>query len=295
MFHARKRRHPALFHARKWRHRAARLGLGRAGGLCPARHTEPQLLEFLVGGLQLLHGLVSPLPQPPVVGHATAVAASTAIAAARGRGPELPAAGLVGIVEPRDLARADGLEEPRGLGGLLPVDAAEHDARVAHVARHHHVGLEVGRCPLHLGQGSERGEQLPHLTEVVTGAGGDQHMRLGADNLVAQVVLEAAHDRQYDDHRGDAERDSQDGERGGQRRQTGVVAAAEVAARQQPVVAGGERDLRLLRPWLGHSGRMWGKRMTSRMEALSVSSITRRSIPMPSPAAGGMPYSRART
>jgi len=40
--------------------------------------------------------------------------------------------------------------------------------------------------------------------------------------------------------------------------------------------------------------RMWGKRMTSRIDAESVRIITSLSIPMPSPAAGGMPYSRAR-
>lgn len=42
------------------------------------------------------------------------------------------------------------------------------------------------------------------------------------------------------------------------------------------------------------SGRMCGKRMTSRMECLLVMSIVRRSTPMPMPAAGGMPYERAR-
>ncbi len=43
-----------------------------------------------------------------------------------------------------------------------------------------------------------------------------------------------------------------------------------------------------------YSGRIWGNRMTSRMLGLSVNSMTRRSMPMPSPAVGGNPYSRAR-
>ena len=42
------------------------------------------------------------------------------------------------------------------------------------------------------------------------------------------------------------------------------------------------------------SGLRCGKRMTSRMEGESVSSMIRRSMPRPSPPAGGMPYSRAR-
>ena len=42
------------------------------------------------------------------------------------------------------------------------------------------------------------------------------------------------------------------------------------------------------------SGRSVGNRMTSRIDVVSVSSITRRSMPMPRPAVGGSPYSRAR-
>ena len=42
------------------------------------------------------------------------------------------------------------------------------------------------------------------------------------------------------------------------------------------------------------SGLRCGKRMTSRMEGESVSSMISRSMPRPSPAAGGIPYSRAR-
>jgi len=42
------------------------------------------------------------------------------------------------------------------------------------------------------------------------------------------------------------------------------------------------------------SGRSSGKRMTSRIEGESVSTMVRRSMPMPSPAVGGMPWQRAR-
>jgi hypothetical protein len=47
-------------------------------------------------------------------------------------------------------------------------------------------------------------------------------------------------------------------------------------------------------PSIGYSGRMWGNRITSRMLGLSVSSITNRSTPIPVPAVGGSPYSKAR-
>ncbi len=43
------------------------------------------------------------------------------------------------------------------------------------------------------------------------------------------------------------------------------------------------------------SGRSRGKRMTSRMDGACVSAMTRRSIPMPNPAVGGIPCSSART
>ena len=42
------------------------------------------------------------------------------------------------------------------------------------------------------------------------------------------------------------------------------------------------------------SGRMYGNSSTSRIELRPVSSITRRSMPMPRPPVGAMPYSRAR-
>ena len=44
-----------------------------------------------------------------------------------------------------------------------------------------------------------------------------------------------------------------------------------------------------------YRGRKVGKAMTSRIDGLSVSSMTSRSIPMPSPPQGGNPYSRAVT
>ena len=43
------------------------------------------------------------------------------------------------------------------------------------------------------------------------------------------------------------------------------------------------------------SGRNRGKRMTSRMDVTSASSMTSRSTPIPKPEVGGRPYSRART
>ena len=49
------------------------------------------------------------------------------------------------------------------------------------------------------------------------------------------------------------------------------------------------------RPPMPGSGRNVGNRITSRIDGVPVSSITRRSMPSPSPPVGGIPYSRART
>jgi hypothetical protein len=59
--------------------------------------------------------------------------------------------------------------------------------------------------------------------------------------------------------------------------------------------ARGEATAGVATPEIAYSsGRMCGNSSTSRIEGASANSITVRSTPNPSPAAGGMPYSRAR-
>ena len=65
------------------------------------------------------------------------------------------------------------------------------------------------------------------------------------------------------------------------RPQPGLEPSARLHARHVP----GDQSL---------SGRRVGKSTTSRIDGVSVSSITRRSMPMPRPPVGGRPYSRAR-
>jgi len=62
----------------------------------------------------------------------------------------------------------------------------------------------------------------------------------------------------------------------------------------QPAQLDEERQLALVTPGYSRRGRINGNKMTSRIDGLLVSTITRRSIPTPSPPAGGRPYSRAR-
>ena len=69
-------------------------------------------------------------------------------------------------------------------------------------------------------------------------------------------------------------------------------AVAPLPPRWQVIAVPGEREFG--RGEGHHSGRICGNRMTSRIEGELVSSITRRSMPMPQPPVGGRPYSRAR-
>ena len=87
----------------------------------------------------------------------------------------------------------------------------------------------------------------------------------------------------------DAEQERADAEQAeaGDEHLRSPVAAQQVAPADEALVASGQAAQ--------VSGRSSGKKITSRIEGLSVMSMTSRSMPMPWPAAGGMPYSRART
>ena len=63
----------------------------------------------------------------------------------------------------------------------------------------------------------------------------------------------------------------------------------QLRAATAPQVSPGERQLET-----AHSGRSVGKRITSRMFGVFVRYMNSRSIPMPTPPIGGMPYSIAR-
>ena len=96
--------------------------------------------------------------------------------------------------------------------------------------------------------------------------------------------LEPREEREREDERRDAE-DEPD-ERG-----EGDDAHLRVPARGQEVSPGQEGFRQRPVPF----GRMSGKRMTSRIDREPVKSIARRSIPIPSPAVGGIPYESAST
>src|SRR5581483_378812 len=96
---------------------------------------------------------------------------------------------------------------------------------------------------------------------------------------------EAGHDPERADQRRHAERDAGDRDERVQRDRPLPAPGPQVAEPDEDFVRHRAHDF---------SGRSWGNRITSRIDAWFVKSMTRRSMPMPSPAVGGMPYSSAR-
>src|SRR5690606_38586240 len=136
------------------------------------------------------------------------------------------------------------------------------------------------------------------LRPVVGDAAGlpDVDVRAGAENPVPQLSLQPRHQRQRDDERGDPHRHAE-------RRDQGDDGDERLAPPGEQVPEGDvqlERHRRYRAYSLPHPPppyglrRMWGKRMTSRIDWLFVSTITSRSMPMPSPPVGGSPYCSAR-
>lgn len=107
-------------------------------------------------------------------------------------------------------------------------------------------------------------------------------MRGFSDQPLADVALEPGEQGESHDEGRDSENESCKG-RSGNDSNLGVSPAGQDVAPCQK--KGGQRRSPL--------GLISGKRMTSRIESEFVKSIARRSIPIPSPAAGGMPYERA--
>jgi len=107
-------------------------------------------------------------------------------------------------------------------------------------------------------------------------------MRLCAQELGRDVILKAVHHGKDYDQRHDADGYAYHG-------QTGSKADEALALLGPEIFLGNDE----LESQDDSPFRSRGKRMTSLMEGLSVKSITSRSMPMPSPAAGAMPYSSA--
>ena len=115
----------------------------------------------------------------------------------------------------------------------------------------------------------------------------DVDVRVGAEDAVADLLLQARHDGERDDDRRDADGDADDRDERDQRDQRLLALCQQVPQRDLELERKGHHPTR---PFLLING----NRITSRIDGLLVSTITSRSIPTPSPAVGGRPYSSAR-
>src|SRR5256886_5842784 len=111
----------------------------------------------------------------------------------------------------------------------------------------------------------------------------------------ADPVLEARHHREHDDEGRHAEEDPADADPHEQRQVRPLAAGAKVAQAEKQLEGKPAPHEASPSPARPASGLRCGNRMTSRIDGWLAKSITRRSMPIPSPAAGGIPYSSART
>src|SRR5690606_19386141 len=112
----------------------------------------------------------------------------------------------------------------------------------------------------------------------IVAEGEHAQIRTPDQDLVAQVILHPGHHAVDDDERAHAHDDSAYGDRADEREEARAAAA--------PQVAPGDAQLELR-----HSGRSVGKSITSRMLGVPVRYMKSRSIPIPTPPIGGIPYS----
>src|SRR5262249_3179740 len=137
-----------------------------------------------------------------------------------------------------------------------------------------------------------------------------------SEDAVAQLLLQTGHQGERDHQRHHADGDAERRDERDHRDERLFAFGEEVSKRDMKLErnafggggSGGRRDGRRRREplarWVSGGRRtlraihsrflISGKRITSRIDGLLVSSITRRSMPTPSPPVGGSPYSSAR-
>ena len=178
-----------------------------------------------------------------------------------------------------------------GLGGQIRVNPPEHGAGDDAIGTEHDLAIREGfdrGNTFHFFDLDGQGLVIRHGPAVPQ----DDDMRIYPENLALQILLETAHHGQdhYQGHnpQGNAgQRNHRD------QRDEGLPA---LGLQIPPTNEGLNRQSgNLSKERSYRSGRICGKRITSLIEAASVKSMTRRSTPTPSPAAGGMPYISART
>ena len=169
-------------------------------------------------------------------------------------------------------------------------------------------GRRPGRCrqerlAVDRGCGADDARHLPHRLDrpeqvFVARALGAEHadVRGCSEDAGADLRLQPGHQPERDQHRHHADGDSHHGD-GRDHRDERLLAARRQVAHGDAQLPGhrSPQPASFSPPSRPASGRMWGNRITSRIEGEPVSSIASRSIPTPQPPVGGRPCPSART
>ena len=206
------------------------------------------------------------------------------------------------------------------LGFQRRVDALERHKRIAALGAQQRLAQNGRRRADHAVQGAQLGDLLAVVhAEAVALPHVD--VRASAEDPVAQLSLQPGHQRQRDDERRHAHRDAKGRDERDDRDERLLAPRQQVAegdvefeghwstgSRVHRFTGSrvhrftGSRPSRLRAFAIvidvhafDSRRRMCGNKMTSRIDGLPVRTITRRSMPIPSPPVGGRPYSSART
>src|SRR6266487_2869434 len=210
------------------------------------------------------------------------------------RGPE----------EGLEAARSDVGLDLLAHGGRGEVHPAEKTARRATALPGEEGLLEhEGRGRAHAGNGLDARGHARAVLDAAAARVDHQDVRVGRDDLLLDPVLESRHHGQDHDQRADAEEDAAHADPHEQREIGPLAPRPQVAQREEQLdgqaapghQASASSSAAAASPGARRSRRRWGNRITSRIDGESVKSMASRSMPIPSPAVGGMPYSRART
>ena len=174
----------------------------------------------------------------------------------------------------------------------IDIDALQHAGFGIDGADDQHRAVERGRRRGHVRlRAQTRHQRSPILNAFAGNFGHYIDVRHGAQQAALQLIAESGSHRHGDHQRHDPGRHANDRDHSDHRDHRVLAAGPQVAAGDEQLEVGHSLSSSRMRPIssIGPSGRSSGKRITSRMDRELVRIMVNRSMPMPSPPAGGMP------
>ena len=183
----------------------------------------------------------------------------------------------------------------------LRIDALQHDAARASAGGQQNRVIDRRLDRAHAGSTAQPRHQSLVIADSLRADGFQIDVRGDAQQAVADRLAKSGVHRERDHQRGHARRHADHRQQRDKPQHRRPVRRTQIPQRHQPfeahlVVAARQTvpDSSAAAVRAADSARNSGNRITSRMACESVSSITSRSMPMPSPAVGGSPWLSAR-